>query len=500
MSGLPTNIRRFMLSFIIPVFNPKEKIFERHCKGLLAQSLNDWEAIFVLDGPSDTAKSIIKRLFKKKNYQIIEIEHGGACRARNEGAKHAKGDIWCFFDSDCEIECDAAQAWVDLFNQKPEIGFIYAGYRFFDEKGGYGSEPFDPWLLRVNNYISTCFPFRKELFPGWNEDLKSLQDWDFWLKIVEKGAKGHHMVGYAFSTAAPDAESISGKGCTKENWLERIDAVKKLHNIPDNSVCVASLTDRHEGIRLAKMIDADYRDFPTRNPHRYKTIIQVGFSFEAGIVNECAGIFNDKSVNNYLFWTKDSVYEAYTMLSRKALIEYSTRLNATTTQFCEDKESQRLLELCGFKASILPLPFENEEVLPMPEKPRFLVDSSPHYGQVLTALEKSLPDIKLDAANNAQKIEDYSGMLHFHMEPIMSNSVKRMLVSGRHVISNIQQPFTGFIADHQSPDTFIPAIVERLRSLTTQPNTNAREYYLKMLSPEKLKERIGENIVCNTKS
>ena len=78
------------LSFILPVYKPVESILEKCCKSLIAQSLKSWEAIFVLDGESELAKAVIKRVFKKNdNYKIIEIEHGGACKARNEGFKYA---------------------------------------------------------------------------------------------------------------------------------------------------------------------------------------------------------------------------------------------------------------------------------------------------------------------------------------------------------------------------------------------------------------------------
>lgn len=480
------------VSFICPVFRT-EKHLAKCLRSLAKQSLQDFEVIVVLDGPSEEARDITRTELAACSYQIVEIPHGGACRARNEGFDRSTGDIVCFWDSDCVIEKEAARAWVEIFDEKPEVGFVYAGYKWFDENApAYNSEEWDPWLLRVNNYISTCFPVRRSLAPKWDESLKSLQDWDFWLTVVERGGVGHHMKGYAWSTALPSGESISAIGCKPENWLERLDAVKAKHGIAIREVCVSSLSDRHEGIRLAKLINADYRDYPLSQPNHYKTVIQIGFSFQPTVAEIHASVFGDKrKYKNVLFWTDNDITEVYHMVGRKAQLRYSELLNNCAAQFVEDKESQRIMELCGFKTEVLPLPFHNTmaEAEPMPEKPRFLLDISAEYSHVMNAVERALPDVKLDMAGGAQKISDYSGLIHYRIEPVMSSSIKRMLLAGRYVISNVQQPFAGFIDDKQAPDTFIPAIVDKVREVTDKPvNRIGKEFYDKMLCPAKLEE------------
>lgn len=480
------------LTFIVPIFKTEAHL-PKCLKSLAVQSLKEFDVVLVLDGPSAEAREIISKELKDVKHLVVEIQHGGASKARNIGAKYAKAPYWVFFDSDCVIEPEAAQGWVDALDEDPSIGFVYAGYKWFDDSmTPYMSERFDPWLLRVNNYISTNFPFRKEHFPGWNESLKSLQDWDFWLSIVEKGVKGLYLDGFSWSTAAPTKDSISGQGCSQENWLERIDAVKKLHNIPIKDVCVSSLSSRNEGIRLAKLLDADYRDFPTRMPHHYKKIIQVGFGFHHGIVEQHCSIFSDKSCKNYLFWTKEAIAEAWTRVSRKALIEYSTRLNAICTQFVEDVESERILKLCGFNVQVLPLPFETVEVSPMPEKPKFLVAISGHYEALFNALALSAPDIEFEGVGGAQKLEDYTGLITFTRdEQTVSNGIRRALLNGRYVVSNVQHEFCGYISDYQPPDTFIPKMVEELRSLAKKgPNLIGRECHIEKTKKDHLVEAL----------
>lgn len=478
------------ISFIVPAYQPDLDVLARCARSIAGQSLKDAESIWVLDGPSTGAEDVIKR--HCTSAKVVQIEHGGACRARNEGFRHASADIVCFFDSDSVLEREASRAWLDIFDAKPDVGFVYAGYRWFDESvPGYDSEEFDPWLLRVNNYISTCFPVRRKFLTAapWNESLKSLQDWDFWLSVVERGGVGHRMQGYAFSTAITTPTSISGEGCAPKNWLARLEAVKDLHGIPIRKVCVSAIGARHEGIRLAKAIDADYRDYPLSQPNRYETVIQVGFSFQMNLVRLHSDVFG-KHTKNILFWTAEDVAEVFNQLSRKAQLAYSARLNRAVIQYVEDPESRRLMELCGFETKVLPLPLVDEGKLgALPEKPRFLVDIQPEYSQVFNAIEHSLPDVRFDIASGAQEIADYTGFVYFRQDAVMSQSLKRMLVTGRHVVSNVQQPFCGFIDDKQAPDTFIPKFVEKVRKLATTPaNAGARAYHLKVAAPEKLLE------------
>ena len=476
------------ISFVLPVFEPNLVTLEKCVKSIAGQGFKDWESIWVLDGPCPEAEDMIKKYIT--DAKVVTIEHSGAPAARNEGFKHATGDIVCFFDSDSAIEREASRAWVDIFDAKPDIGFIYAGYKWFDEnQRPYDSEDFDPWLLRVNNYISSCFPVRREFVPTWNESLKSLQDWDFWLSVVEKGGKGHRMQGHAFTTATPTPKSISGQGCTKEAWLDRLEAVKKLHGIAIRETCVSSLSARHEGIRLAKLIDADYRDFPLAMPNRYKTVIQIGFSFQPSVCELHSSVFGVyQKVKNILFWTADDVTEVYNAVGTKALREYSALLNRIATQYVEDIESKRIMGECGFLTEVMPLPLVNEQgIEPMPEKPRFLLDVEDNWSHIFNAIEKSIPEAEFDKGVGAKEIKDYTGLIHFRAEPITDAAMKRMMIAGRYIVSNVQVPFAGFIDEKQAADTFIPEFVNKVRGIIGKPiNDDARKYYDNALSASNL--------------
>lgn len=477
------------LDFVLPVYKPRLDLLEKCVKSLIGQSLTEWTATFVLDGPNEEAAKLIGKLFKKSanHFKVVEIEHGGACKARNEGFKHTTAPYVVFFDSDCLIEPHAASAWVDQFEKDPTVGMVYSGYKFLDERGAINSEPFDPYTLGIANYISTCFPVRRELAGTWDESLESAQDWDWWLGVVSRGGTGKFLQGYAFSTAYPTPESISGKGCTPEVWLERQDKVRAKHGLPRREVCVTSVANKHDGIALAKLIGADYHDRPADKPNHYKTIIQIGFGLNPGVAETYASAWGQQH-KKVLFWTAENIEEAYHGIAVSALDEYASRLNQACVQFVADKAAQKIMTRCGFQTEVMPVPTtKDDEIPPMPEQPRFLVDASAQYGHALAVVKKALPDVKIDIASGAQEISAYTGLIHFYVDRMQTQSIVRMLLNGRRVISNVQQPYAGFTEDRVQDEKFIVSLVEKIRAEVKKgANVAASDYYKKALSADRL--------------
>lgn len=481
------------ISFVIPIFKKPVAVIEKCLKSILDQSLVDYEVICVFDGENQDLEKSVARFGKKFKapFRQVVIEHGGAPKARNVGSALAVGRYVVAWDADCYIEPHAAKAWVDILDARPEVDFVYSGYKFANEMGAIPSQPFDPYLLNVTNYISSCFPVRASMDIKWDEDLESLQDWSRWLSVVSKGGVGHYLPGYAFSTEYPDPESISGKGCTPDVWLSRVDKVRAKHGLPKREVCVTSVSNKHDGIALAKLIGADYHDRPNDKPNHYKTIIQIGFCLNPGVAETHATAWGPQH-KKVLFWVKDDIEEAYHAIALSALDEYAARINQTCVQFCEDIASKKILERCGFTVEVMPLPLVNTDAIaPLPELPRFLVDASAQYGHALAVVKKALPDVRIDVASGAQAIDNYTGMINFYVDRTLGSSVKRMLAAGRHVVSNVQSEFCGFLDDRVNDEKFIVDVVERIRKVVKQgPNDRAASYYKTKLTPARLLEVI----------
>lgn len=83
------------------------------------------EIIVVADGESDGAYRIAPNF----GATVIKLEqNGGPARARNIGAKSAKGDILYFVDADCTVRPDALSIIESVFTHEPDVAAMIGSY------------------------------------------------------------------------------------------------------------------------------------------------------------------------------------------------------------------------------------------------------------------------------------------------------------------------------------------------------------------------------------
>lgn len=102
-----------LVSIIVPIYNVE--IYIRKCiQSLLNQTYNNYEIILVDDGSPDNCGLICDEFATESPIiKVLHLENGGVCRARNEGMKLAKGEYFCFVDSDDWVEEDYLKDFVD---------------------------------------------------------------------------------------------------------------------------------------------------------------------------------------------------------------------------------------------------------------------------------------------------------------------------------------------------------------------------------------------------
>jgi len=116
-----------MISVIIPVYNA-EKLIADCLIALLNQNIDfsKYEIIVVDDGSSDNTAKIVE-IFK--DVQLIIQKNRGPAAARNEGVRHAKGDIVVFTDSDCIPNKNWIEQMIMPFRDNKEIIGVKGAYR-----------------------------------------------------------------------------------------------------------------------------------------------------------------------------------------------------------------------------------------------------------------------------------------------------------------------------------------------------------------------------------
>jgi glycosyltransferase involved in cell wall biosynthesis len=187
-----------LMSFIVPVHKVPREVMQRCLMSLVDQDYPELEIICVVNGdladPDIQPAAQVCEEFAAK-YPIIQIRYlseANACIARNEGFADSKGEIISFFNSDYIAKPGMARMWAVQLREHKDCGFIYGAYEYSSaERAWYPSKPFDPFQLRIANYIDCGFPlWRKHVVP-WDPECKSLQDWDFWIRVVFRCTDKH---------------------------------------------------------------------------------------------------------------------------------------------------------------------------------------------------------------------------------------------------------------------------------------------------------------------
>jgi len=145
------------ISVVIPVYNGGES-FRRCLESLTLSEQSPHEVIVVSDGDTDGSWQIAKSFGAK----VIRYESpGGPARARNRGAKAAKGDILFFIDADVTVHKDTIGGVREIFQQEPALAALIGSY---DDNPG------------AVNFLSQY----KNLFHHYTHQIASPEAFTFW--------------------------------------------------------------------------------------------------------------------------------------------------------------------------------------------------------------------------------------------------------------------------------------------------------------------------------
>ncbi|AGA80791.1 glycosyltransferase [Echinicola vietnamensis] len=127
-------------SIIIPVYNRPSEVSEL-LQSLCQQTVKTFEVVMVEDGSTDRCEEVVRKFEDRLAVRYFYQQNSGQGFARNFGMKHAKGDYFVFFDSDCVIP-DAY-----LMNLQEAIQ-----YRQLDAHGGpdQAAAGFSPFQKAIN--------------------------------------------------------------------------------------------------------------------------------------------------------------------------------------------------------------------------------------------------------------------------------------------------------------------------------------------------------------
>lgn len=203
-----------LISVIITTKNRINKI-ERAINSVLNQNYKNIEIIVVDDASDDGTSNLIRSKYKNIILQINKKSLGGS-GARNMGIKLCKGEYVAFLDDDDYFRKDKLKIQLEIFKKHPKSSLIVCNY--------YSVKRDKTSIVKLSTKISKKYYF-KNIFGGtstyltsrklinkvggFDERLKSAQDWDFALKLSKIGAIIRSKEPLVYYESFNDSERIS---------------------------------------------------------------------------------------------------------------------------------------------------------------------------------------------------------------------------------------------------------------------------------------------------
>ena len=162
------------ISIIMPVYNGEHYI-DYSVKSILNQTFTDFELIIVNDGSTDNTREICER-FRESDDRIILINqvNQGAHHARNNGIKKARGEYYCFFDSDDYIDERMLEDLYDIINDyKSDLVVCGFNINTYYTDNDYIVQKYIPYTKdgKVIESISSKDEFREKAYLNFDRNM-----------------------------------------------------------------------------------------------------------------------------------------------------------------------------------------------------------------------------------------------------------------------------------------------------------------------------------------
>jgi glycosyltransferase involved in cell wall biosynthesis len=204
------NVRSPKVSVLMPSFNYAHYLASA-VESVLAQSHRNLELIITDDCSTDESREIAEQ-WKQKDSRVVTVFHEantGLSGARNSGLAVASGDFVALCDADDIWAEDKLKIQLERFREQPELGVVHSDALIIDSDGKltgkrYSAEfhgkdqacsgiLFEEFCLR-NFICNSTVILRRECLDyagGFDQRLRSLEDWVCWARISRKYAFGY---------------------------------------------------------------------------------------------------------------------------------------------------------------------------------------------------------------------------------------------------------------------------------------------------------------------
>lgn len=245
-------------TIITPVFNGADYIEETVISVFEATKDIDIEYLIVDDGSTDETRELLKKYFTRIQY--IHQENSGQAAAINKAIQLASGLYTTIVNADDPLLTNKLFLEAEkILDREPRVVATYPDWNMIDSSGKIIEtifvKDFDPVELigKFNCLIGPGGVFRTDIaksVKGWDPNYRFVPDYDFWLKLSEKGEFRH--VPEIQATWRTHETSISIASRSKAMAEERVKVINDfLERNPQTSAALKNMAVAHSHYRAA---------------------------------------------------------------------------------------------------------------------------------------------------------------------------------------------------------------------------------------------------------
>ena len=193
---------RPLISVVVPVYKVPMELVRALIQSVQAQTYSNWELCLALAWFEDKSLTAYLKNEAKGDLRLklkILPANGGISHNSNAALELAKGEFIGLLDHDDILSADALFEMVRALNDDPTSDFLYSDKDTIDEGGRNRFNPlfkpaWSPELMLSVNYLTHFNLLRTSRvreIGGWDPTTDGAQDWDLFLRFIDKSTKVH---------------------------------------------------------------------------------------------------------------------------------------------------------------------------------------------------------------------------------------------------------------------------------------------------------------------
>lgn len=194
-----------LVSVLMPCYNAESFLHEA-IDSIINQTYKNLEILLIDDGSSDRTSQIISE-YAEKDARICFIANKvnlGLIRTLNLGIEKASGEFIARMDADDISELSRIEKIVEVFNKKPELDIVSAGYYYLSDDGKkrriiYPKAIHSPALSFVSFFsipvVHACIIVKSVVIKNnlFDESFMHSEDYELFSRLLFKGFKFYNV-------------------------------------------------------------------------------------------------------------------------------------------------------------------------------------------------------------------------------------------------------------------------------------------------------------------